>query len=75
VRVVLWLELFLCSGVMLGLSPVTGGMVLCIAVFCFGYYRRRSYRELGGITGDMAGYFVVICETAMAVAAAVGSRI
>jgi adenosylcobinamide-GDP ribazoletransferase len=75
VRVVLWLELFLCSGVMLGLSPVTGGIVLCAAVFCFGYYRRRSYRELGGITGDMAGYFVVICETAMAVAAAVGSRI
>ena len=37
----------------------------------FGYYRWRSYREFGGITGDTAGYFLTLCEGAMAVAAAV----
>ena len=44
-------------------------MLAAFAVF--GNYRRRSYREFGGITGDTAGYFLTLCEGAMAVAAAV----
>lgn len=75
VRAVLWGYLALCVGVMFYIKPVTGGLVLAAAAGSFWYYRRRSLRELGGITGDMAGYFVVLCETAMAVAAAVGSRL
>lgn len=74
VRAVLWAELFLCGGWMLWMKPVTGVLVLAGAGLCFGRYRRKSYRELGGITGDAAGYFVVLCETVMAFAAAVGSR-
>ena len=31
----------------------------------------RSKKELGGITGDTAGYFVLLCECSMLVAAAV----
>lgn len=74
VRAVLWAELLLCGGWMLWRKPVTGALVLAGAGMCFGWYRWKSYRELGGITGDAAGYFVVLCETVMALAAAVGSR-
>ena len=44
---------------------------MAAAFAVFGYYRWRSYREFGGITGDTAGYFLTLCEGAMAVAAAV----
>lgn len=75
VRVVLWVYLVLCAAGMLCIKPLTGGLVLAASAGCFLYYRQRSIRELGGITGDMAGYFVVLCETVMAAAAAVGSRL
>lgn len=45
------------------------------AAMCFGYYRWRSYREFGGITGDLAGYFVVICECGIAAVLAVMERV
>lgn len=40
------------------------------AVSAFGYYFYRSRKEFGGITGDTAGYFVLLCEGCMAAAAA-----
>ena len=48
-----------------------GILAVAAAFAVFGYYRWRSYREFGGITGDTAGYFLTLCEGAMAVAAAV----
>ena len=41
----------------------------------FLYYCYKSKKEFGGITGDTAGFFVCICETAAAVAIAVCSFI
>ena len=37
----------------------------------FAYYYYRCKKELGGITGDTAGYFVVLCEGCMVIAAAI----
>ena len=48
-----------------------GGLMFPAAALSFMWYKYKSYRELGGITGDTAGYFVVVCETAFAAAAAV----
>jgi adenosylcobinamide-GDP ribazoletransferase len=45
------------------------------ALLCVFYYRYRSYKEFGGITGDTAGYFVCISECAMAIFVAVGCRL
>lgn len=36
--------------------------VACLAVFS--YYRVMSYHRFNGITGDIAGYFLVLCELA-----------
>ena len=41
------------------------------AFFVFVYYFYRTQKELGGITGDTAGYFVLICEVSMMIVAAV----
>ena len=59
------------TDVMLWLSLLAGILAVAAAFAVFGYYRWRSYREFGGITGDTAGYFLTLCEGAMAVAAAV----
>lgn len=47
------------------------GIFIVAAAFCaFGYYYVRSKREFGGITGDTAGYFMVLGECSMMLVAA-----
>ena len=52
---------------------VTGGIsgVITFASAClmFAYYYRMSSRVFGGITGDLAGYFLQMCEMVIALAA------
>lgn len=48
---------------------IAGGIVLT-ALAVFGWYYWKCKKELGGITGDTAGWFVVICEGAVTAAAA-----
>ena len=40
---------------------------LIIAGVVFGYYYRMSRKLFGGVTGDLAGYFLQICELALLV--------
>lgn len=44
-----------------------GAAVLCMAVagLVFWWYRKMSEREFGGITGDLAGYFLQTAELAL----------
>lgn len=50
--------------------------LLCLlgAGLTFLYYRIMSEREFGGITGDLAGYFLQICELIMAFMVIIGER-
>lgn len=52
-----------------------GGLLMAAALLSFIWYKHISYKEFGGITGDTAGYFVVICETAIAAAAALATLV
>ena len=71
VKTSLYLQGALCVMFMLWCS-LFGGMVVTVVVLgVFAYYYYRSKKELGGITGDTAGYFVLLCECSMLVAAAV----
>lgn len=51
-----------------------GAAAVLAAAAVYAYYRRMSLRNFGGITGDLAGYFLQMCELWMA-AAAVGAEI
>ena len=62
VRNTLSVELVLCAAAMLATSPVYGAAMLASGALCFLWYRWFSYRDFGGITGDLAGYFLTICE-------------
>lgn len=72
---VLVIQAAACAALMIILNPLCGCLIAAAALLLFLYYKYKSEKEFGGITGDAAGYFVVISETAMCVAAAVGSFI
>lgn len=71
VTVILFLECITCVVFILKTGGLLGGWIVLTALLSFGYYFWKTKKELGGITGDTAGYFVVICEGCMAVTAAV----
>ncbi|MBR0399731.1 MAG: adenosylcobinamide-GDP ribazoletransferase [Mogibacterium sp.] len=52
------------------IDPVMGIAEMLTAAACFAWYKYKCYKEFGGITGDTAGWFVTVCETALAAAAA-----
>ncbi|MCD7736872.1 MAG: adenosylcobinamide-GDP ribazoletransferase [Lachnospiraceae bacterium] len=51
--------------VMLLLQPVYAMAALLGAVLSFVWYFHRAMKYFGGINGDLAGYFLSICELAM----------
>lgn len=71
VRNVLLLYLALLLVLMLWLDPICGGAAFLTAVLLFFYYRRMAMKYFGGTTGDLAGFFLCICEVGMALVLAV----
>ena len=71
VKISLYTQGILCVLFMLWRALFVGMIVVVAAMCAFTYYYDRSKTELGGITGDTAGYFVLLCECSMVVVAAV----
>jgi adenosylcobinamide-GDP ribazoletransferase len=65
VRLVLVCYLALCAAGLLFVHPLLGGAALLAAAAAFCIYRRVSYRGFGGTTGDLAGWFLQVCEFLM----------
>lgn len=58
--------ILVCAILMVLAEPVIGWFCFGTALLIFLWYRSMSYRKFGGITGDLAGFFLQICELAMA---------
>ena len=71
VKWALYLQSIACICFMLWQSLYAGMIVVVAAFLAFSYYYYRTKKELGGITGDTAGYCVLICEVSMMIVAAV----
>lgn len=56
------MQMLLCAAFLLWKWPLPGIGILAAAGGCFLYYRCMSRRIFGGITGDLAGYFLQLCE-------------
>ncbi len=56
-----------CAAVMIVTEPVIGTICFISALLVFVWYRVMSYGKFGGITGDLAGFFLQVCELVMAV--------
>lgn len=57
--------LFACVAFLLWVTPFYGISSMLAAGVTFTYYRLFSYRTYDGITGDLAGYFLQLCELAI----------
>lgn len=71
VRVVLILYVVACAGVMSIIDLPMGILCFLMSGVVFLYYRWMSYKEFGGITGDLAGYFLQLCEFVVLITAVI----
>ena len=62
VRIVMLLWIVLTAACMVVINPLTGAAAVLCAAAVFAYYYFMSKKNFGGITGDLAGYFLQVCE-------------
>ena len=74
-RVVLAVWAIAAAAVMVFLSPWTGVGVLAGAALACVYYVATAKRQFGGVTGDLAGFFLQLCELGMVLGAIAAQRI
>lgn len=72
---ILVIELIAAAAAILVLAPLPGALILAAAALTFVYYRIMSAKSFGGTTGDIAGYFLTICELFMIIAAVAASHL
>lgn len=56
-------------------GTVSAAVTLIVSLLIYWYYFTMAKREFGGITGDLAGYFLQICELALVAGLAVVSHL
>ena len=67
VAITMIVYIVVCAAVMIVTEPVVGTICFLTAILVFIWYRFMSYGKFGGITGDLAGFFLQVCELIMAV--------
>ena len=70
---VLWL--ILCVGTACVFDWKAALFLVAAAGVVYGYYYRLAINKFGGTTGDIAGFFVQVCELVMACLVMVGGRL
>ena len=65
VQVVMMGYLIIAAACFLVIDVVAGAACIVAGFLVFLYYRKMAYAKFGGITGDLAGYFVELCELAI----------
>lgn len=73
--IILAIETALCFGAMCYMDILLTCFITVILVLYILYYRYKCYKNFGGITGDMAGYFIVVSEVLMATCIAISTVI
>lgn len=75
VKISMMLLILICFAGMLVIKPLTAMLVLIFAMISYIYYVTVARRQFGGITGDIAGYFVTLCEILMLLGAVISEKI
>ena len=66
---------FLTAFLELLFGGICGGIVVITTVLIFLWYRHMAVQEFGGVTGDLAGFFLQICELGILLAAVIGKAV
>lgn len=75
VKWILCVELAACVSLMLAVHVWYGLTAALVGLFCAVYCRNTAYKTFGGITGDVAGYFLQVCELAVLIGLTVVRRL
>lgn len=75
VKWILAAELLICICFLLFFDPILGGVCVLAGGISFLHYQRMAYRVFGGITGDLAGYFLQTCELLILYGAIFASKV
>ena len=54
--------------IMLFINSLLAIITILLTILCFVKYKKMSYNEFGGITGDLAGYFLQMLELILLIA-------
>ena len=57
------------------LNPLFGILLMAAAALCFAFYHHMAMKYFGGITGDLAGFYLCVSELAMVLAVVIGNKI
>lgn len=68
VQVLLLIQAAVCGLLMAVKQPLAGTAAVAAALLCFWYYHWMAKKKFGGITGDLAGWFLQMCELCMLIA-------
>lgn len=71
VMAALVIQLMIAIALFLANDPVSGILCVIVCLLCVLFYGRVTKHHFGGVTGDTAGYFLCVCETAVCVSLAV----
>ncbi|MDD3279513.1 MAG: adenosylcobinamide-GDP ribazoletransferase [Lachnospiraceae bacterium] len=71
VTAVLALTVLAAYTAMLVVSPLAGGVGILASVLVVVFYYLKSKKYFGGITGDLAGYFLCLCELIVMIGAVI----
>lgn len=75
VKLAMAFYLVLSAAGMLVMNTAPAICMWAAVLLCFWYYYRMSMREFGGITGDLAGFFLQLGELAMTAGWLIGMRL
>ncbi len=75
VQKILLIETILVAAVLLWSNFFAGGAVIVVSLLVFCWYHKMSVEQFGGITGDLAGWFLQVCELATLIAVTVTAKI
>ena len=67
--------LIVLSALMIVVGKWSGAAAVIMALLVFCYYHHMCISKFGGVTGDLAGYFLQMCEILMALAVVVMEQI
>ncbi|NLI92677.1 MAG: adenosylcobinamide-GDP ribazoletransferase [Peptococcaceae bacterium] len=71
VKAVFIIYIVLCLLIMLYVQILAGGIIIAVVFLTYAWFHFMVKKQFGGITGDLAGFYIVVCETGVLFTAAV----
>lgn len=75
VKITMLFYILVCIFIMLYIDLILGSICVISTILMFVYYKHMSIRKFSGITGDLAGYFLQMCELFMLISVVLSQKV